>query len=64
LDADFRTVDGKEEMLLGDIVYASIHFAVHHFGAPPGMPKRLFSRAQKQEMQLFFEFFTPKEDAI
>jgi hypothetical protein len=44
--------------------YASIHFAVHHFGAPPGTPKKLFNRAQQKEMQMFFEFFTPKEDAI
>jgi len=44
--------------------YASMHFAVHHFGLPPGAPKRLFSRAQQKEMKMFFEFFTPKEDAI
>jgi hypothetical protein len=44
--------------------YASIHFAVHHFGAPPGTPKKLFNRTQQHEMRMFFEFFTPKENAI
>lgn len=44
--------------------YASIHFGVEHLGAPAEMPKRLFNKRQKQEMRMFFEFFSPKSDAI
>lgn len=44
--------------------YASIHFAIEHFGRPAGVPKKLFNKKQDDEMRMFFEFFTPKEDAI
>ena len=44
--------------------YASIEFAIRHWGAPKGFPKRVFNKKQKEEMSLFFEFFKPKEEAI
>lgn len=44
--------------------YASIQFAVQHFGAPDGIPKKLFNKKQIEEMRMFFEFFSPKAEAI
>jgi hypothetical protein len=44
--------------------YASMHFAISHFGLPPGVPKRLFNKKQKEEIRMFVHFFSPKPDAI
>lgn len=44
--------------------YASIEFAIHTWGAPKGIPKRLFNKKQKEEMGVFFEFFKPIDGAI
>lgn len=42
--------------------HASIEFAIHQWGAPEGWPKRLFNKKQKEEMGIFFEFFTLKSE--
>jgi hypothetical protein len=44
--------------------YASIEFAIRQWGAPKGVPKRIFSKDQEEEMGMFFEFFTPISEAI
>ena len=44
--------------------FASIDFALHHWGRPKEIPKSAFSRREKKEVSLFFDFFTPKEGAI
>jgi hypothetical protein len=44
--------------------YASIEFGIHMWGVPEGVPKRIFNKMQKDEMGMFFEFFTPMADAI
>lgn len=44
--------------------YASIQFAVQHFGTPDGIPKKLFNKKQIEEIRMFFEFFSPKAEAI
>jgi len=41
-----------------------VQFAVQHFGVPDGMPKKLFNKKQVEEIRMFFEFFSPKADAI
>jgi hypothetical protein len=44
--------------------YASVQFGIQHFGAPEAIPKKLFKKKQMEEMQIFFEFFSPKPHAI
>jgi hypothetical protein len=44
--------------------YASIQFGIDKFGVPKGTPKNIFSKKQKEEMSLFFEFFSPRLDCI
>lgn len=43
---------------------ASIDFAILQLGPQEGMPKKVFNKKQKQEISMFFEFFTPKYESI
>lgn len=70
---DIRTHWGREELLVflsffdvhARIVksafrasyYASIEFALHHWGRPKGIPKKIFGRKQTKEASLFYTFF-------
>ena len=44
--------------------YASIDLALHHWGRPKGIPKKIPTAKQKEEAAFFFEIFTPKDGAI
>jgi hypothetical protein len=77
---DIRTIWGQYELLsflkFFDIhsrlvkrafrasYYASLDFAVKNWGAPPGMPKKLFNKKQLQDISLFTAYFSPKPDGF
>jgi hypothetical protein len=77
---DIRTIWGQHELLaflkFFDIhsrlvkrafrasYYASLDFPIKKWGVPPGAPKRIFNKKQAEEIGLFVEFFSPKQDAI
>jgi hypothetical protein len=42
--------------------YASIDFAMKQWGKPKGLPKNLLTKKQKDEIGLFVQFFSPKDD--
>jgi hypothetical protein len=44
--------------------YASLDFGIQNWGLPKGLPKRIFNKKQKEELSLFFEFFSPKLGCI
>lgn len=41
---------------------ASISLAVHHWGVPDGMPEDFFDKQQEEEITMFFEFFSLKDN--
>jgi hypothetical protein len=77
---DIRTLWGQQELLaflrFFDIhsrivkkafrasYYASIDFGIKKWGTPPGMPQKIFSKKQKEEIGLFAAFFSPRLDSI
>jgi hypothetical protein len=44
--------------------FASIEFGIQNWGVPEGMPKRILSKKQREEIGMFAVFFTPIEGAI
>jgi hypothetical protein len=44
--------------------FASIMFAIHHWGVPEGSPKRLLTKKHRDEASIFFEFFKPRDGEI
>lgn len=44
--------------------YAGILFAVHKWGRPEKLSRRMFGRKHEKEADMFFSFFEMKEDAV